>query len=113
MSKEAVEALRISIEQSTTPLVSIQADSKSLEAFMETFAGAVQDSCPEMVFSVVDIIRWANTYATSTDKNVPVAFMSTHRLGKILAKDPAKYGLQSAGTYGNRQVYSLYEEIVG
>jgi hypothetical protein len=81
---------------------------------LEAFLSAFEEISSGTPFSVVDVINWACRYQAirSSDEDepnfvMPAIFHNAYALGRLLKKSQTELGIQFAGTYGNRAIYTV------
>ncbi len=96
----AVQAMQNTLEQSST--------NQNLNEAINLFVTALKEVNSDRVFTVLDIASWAAEYRRLEGTVVlPEEMFNTYSLGKYLKASQEVLGIESQGTYGNRQVWGL------
>lgn len=108
--KPALQAMQ-EAQQSNLDVVVLQLD-PIVKAHLRSFTQAFEEVSPGNPFSVLDIMGWSLRYWAILQKadpkvRAPAIFNNAYALGKLLKRNQEELGIQSAGTYGNRAIYTV------
>ncbi len=111
-SKPALQAMKETL-QTSHDVVVLQLD-PTIKAHLDTFTQVFEEVSPGNPFSVLDVMNWARKYQAilaeegkDATVRMPAIFNNAYALGKLLKKSQEELGIQSAGTYGNRAIYTV------
>ena len=87
------------------------------EASFKLFRDAFLQTHPDDTFKAPDVLSWAGEYqrllySESKDADVlPNEFFNAYSMGRMLKAHQETLGIKFVGTYGNRAVYTLMQEV--
>lgn len=111
-AQDAIQAMKEAMERKKDEVV-LTLDSE-VERHLGAFTSSFDEVSPGTPFSVLDIVNWAHKYQALRSKNkddrdftMPAIFYNAYALGKLLKRSQVELGIQFAGTYGNRAIYTV------
>lgn len=111
-AQDAIQAMKETMKRKKDEVV-LTLDPE-VEQHLEAFTSSFDEVSPGTPFSVLNIVDWAHKYQALRSKRkgdrdftLPAIFYNAYALGKLLKRNQAELGIQFAGTYGNRAIYTV------
>lgn len=97
---KAILAMQSIVKQSST--------NQPVDEAIGVFIAALKETDPDRVFTVTDVTTWATEYRRLGGETLlPDELFNTYSLGRYLKASYETLGIESQGTYGNKQVWGL------